>query len=78
VELSNGLGAALGLDLPGTLAFDYPSMVRVDQHRSAMLSWPVCCSCVRADATQLCKQHVWCCSASGTLGMRAFLNIPEG
>jgi len=32
VELSNKLGQALGLDLPGTLVFDYPSVGAMAAH----------------------------------------------
>ena len=32
VELSSNLGSQLGLQLPGTLAFDYPSVVAMATH----------------------------------------------
>ena len=38
VELSNSIGKAVGLDLPGTLVFDYPSVAEVAKHLSARLA----------------------------------------
>ena len=37
VELSNSIGKAVGLDLPGTLVFDYPSAMEVAKHLSTRM-----------------------------------------
>ncbi len=37
VELSNSIGKAVGLDLPGTLVFDYPSAAEVAKHLSTRM-----------------------------------------
>ena len=38
VELSSTLSAALGLELPGTLVFDFPSVASLATHLHAMLA----------------------------------------
>ena len=38
VELSSTLGGQLGLQLPGTLAFDYPSVTAVAAHVHSLLT----------------------------------------
>ena len=38
VELSSALGGQLGLQLPGTLAFDYPSVAAMAAHLHSLLA----------------------------------------
>ena len=38
VELSNSIGKAVGLELPGTLVFDYPSVAEVAKHLGSRLA----------------------------------------
>lgn len=38
VELSNSISSSLGLKLPGTLIFDYPSLALIAQHVHGQLS----------------------------------------
>ncbi len=38
VELSNSISSSLGLELPGTLIFDYPSLTLIAQHVHSQLA----------------------------------------